>query len=251
MSRKYLICGNWKMNLTSVEASKLAGLIKGMRWQTDVQVMIAPSFVYLPSVAEILKDSNIMLAAQNMASVESGAHTGETSVLMLKALGVQYVILGHSERRHIYGETDSLINEKVKLAIRHGLGIILCVGETLEEREAGKVESVCFRQIEAGLSGVESSMISNVVIAYEPVWAIGTGKTATPNDAEIVHGACRGKVAELYSTSAANSVIIQYGGSVKPENATELMAQSNVDGVLVGGASLDADSFGRILACGS
>jgi len=237
------------MNLTPVEASKLAGLIKEMRWEAGIQVMVAPSFVCLPSVAETLKGSDIMLAAQNMASVESGAHTGETSVLMLKALGVQYVILGHSERRHIYGETDLLINKKVKLAIKHGLGVILCVGETLEEREAGKVESVCFRQIEAGLSSIGGSMMPNVVIAYEPVWAIGTGKTATPGDAEAVHRACRGRLAELYSTSAANSVIIQYGGSVKPENAAELMAQRDVDGALVGGASLDADSFGRILGC--
>lgn len=251
MSRKCLICGNWKMNLTPVEASKLAGLIRKMDRKASIQVMVAPSFVCLPSVAETLKGSDVMLVAQNMASAESGAHTGETSVLMLKSLGVQYVILGHSERRHIYGETDLLVNEKAKLAVKHGLGVILCIGETLEEREAGRVEAVCFRQLEGGLSGIGSSMISNVVIAYEPVWAIGTGKTATPDDSEAVHRACRGRLAELYSKSVADSVVIQYGGSVKPENATELMAQRDIDGALVGGASLDADSFGRILTCGN
>lgn len=248
MSRKYLICGNWKMNLTPVEASKLAESIKEMRRGRDTRVMVAPSFVCLPSVAEALKSSHVMLAAQNMAFAESGAHTGETSVLMLKALGVEYVILGHSERRHIYGETDLLINKKVKLALRHGLAVILCIGETLEERETGRIESICFRQIEAGLLGIEGALISKLVIAYEPVWAIGTGKTATPDKAEAVHKACRSKLAELYSTAIADSTVIQYGGSVKPENAAELMGQKNIDGALVGGASLEADSFARILA---
>ena len=249
MLRKNLICGNWKMNLTPVEASKLAGLIKGMHRKANTRAIVAPSFVCLPSVAETLKNSEVMLAAQNMAPAESGAHTGETSVLMLESLGVKYVILGHSERRHIYGERDELINEKVKLALKHSLGVILCIGETLTEREAGKIESVCFGQIEAGLSDVGSSLISNVVIAYEPVWAIGTGKTAAPDDAETVHKACRGRLAELYSREIADSTVIQYGGSVKPENAAELMAQKNIDGALVGGASLEADSFARILAC--
>lgn len=248
MLRKYLICGNWKMNLTPVEASELAGLVKKMRRGTNTGAVVAPSFVCLPSVAEALKNSEVMLAAQNMASVESGAHTGETSVLMLKALGVKYVILGHSERRSIYGETDLLINEKVKLALRHGLAVILCIGETLEEREAGRIESICFRQIEAALLGIEGALMSNLVIAYEPVWAIGTGKTATPANAEAVHKACRSKLAELYSTTIADSTVIQYGGSVKPENVAELMAQKNIDGALVGGASLKADSFAKILA---
>lgn len=248
MSREYLICGNWKMNLTPNEASELAGLIRGMHRKANTRAMVAPSFVCLPSVAETLKGSDVMLAAQNMASVESGAHTGETSVLMLKALGVKYVILGHSERRHIYGETDVSINKKVRLALRHGLGVILCIGETLEEREEGRVESVCFGQIEAGLSGIGGGLIPKVVIAYEPVWAIGTGKTAGPEDAESVHKACRGRLAGLYSTNVADSTVIQYGGSVKPENAAELMARKDIDGALVGGASLEADSFAKILA---
>jgi len=247
VSREYLICGNWKMNLMPVEASELAGLIKGMHRGMNTQAMVAPSFVCLPSVAEKLKGSDVMLAAQNMASVESGAHTGETSVLMLKTLGVRYVILGHSERRHIYGETNTLINEKVKLALEHDLGVILCIGETLEERENGEIESICFEQIEAGLSGIRSSLMSKVVIAYEPVWAIGTGKTASPGDAEAVHKACRGKLTGLYSADVADSTVIQYGGSVKPENVAELMAQENIDGALVGGASLEANSFARIL----
>lgn len=226
----------------------MAGLIKEMHKKANRRAMVAPSFVCLQSVAKVIEDSDVILAAQNMASVESGAHTGETSVLMLKALGVKYVILGHSERRHIYGESDALINEKVKLALRHGLKVILCIGETLEEREVGKIESVCFRQMELGLSGVEIDLISSIVIAYEPVWAIGTGKTATPNDAEAVHKACRDRLAELYSKEVADLTVIQYGGSVKPENITELMAQKNIDGALVGGASLEADSFARILA---
>ncbi len=248
MSRNYLIAGNWKMNKTPKEAVALAEGVRKIKAGAGIRKMIAPSFVCIPAVVEVLKGSDVTLAAQNMASVEEGAHTGETSVLMLKELGVESVILGHSERRHVYGESDELINAKVKLALSHGLEVVLCVGETLEEREDGKVDEVCFRQIEGGLSGVSADGMKHIVIAYEPVWAIGTGKTATPLDAQTVHKACRGKIAELYSPSIANSVIIQYGGSVKPGNAAELMAQEDIDGALVGGASLDADSFAGIVA---
>jgi triosephosphate isomerase len=248
MSRKYLIAGNWKMNKTPGEAVVLAAAVKSMEKGPGTRKMVAPSFVCLPGVADVLKGSDVTLAAQNMASVEEGAHTGETSVLMLKELGVESVILGHSERRHVYGESDELINAKVKLALVHGMEVVLCIGETLEEREAGKVEAVCFSQLEKGLSGVSADEMKNVVIAYEPVWAIGTGKTATPGDAQAVHKACRGKIAGLYSPTVADSVIIQYGGSVKPGNAAELMAQNDIDGALVGGASLDADSFAGIVA---
>ncbi len=248
MSRYYLIAGNWKMNKTPKEAAVLAKEVRGIKTGEGIRKMVAPSFVCIPAVAEILKGSDVTLAAQNMASVEEGAHTGETSVLMLKELGVKAVILGHSERRHVYGESDEFINSKVKLALSHGMEVVLCVGETLEEREGGKVDEVCFRQIEGGLSGISAEDMKNIVVAYEPVWAIGTGKTATPLDAQTVHKACRGKIAALYSPSIADSVIIQYGGSVKPGNAAELMAQEDIDGALVGGASLDADSFAGIVA---
>jgi len=248
MSRNYLIAGNWKMNKTPREAAALAEAVKGMKKSSSTSAMVAPSFVCIPAVADVLKDSDVILAAQNMASVESGAHTGETSVLMLKELGVQSVILGHSERRHVYGESDELINAKVKLALEHGLEVVLCIGETLEEREADRVNEVCFRQLEKGLDGVSAADMKRVVVAYEPVWAIGTGKTATPADAQAVHEACRGKIAALYSPSVAESTIIQYGGSVKPANVADLMAQTDIDGALVGGASLDADSFASIVA---
>ena len=247
MAREYLMAGNWKMNKTPSEAVELAKAVVGMSRGDGTRKMIAPSFVCIPAVADVVKGSDVTLVAQNMASVESGAHTGETSVLMLKELGVRSVILGHSERRHVYGETDALINDKVKLALAHGLEVVLCIGETLDEREAGKVNDVCFGQLEGGLTGVPAGEMKNVVIAYEPVWAIGTGKTATPGDAQAVHEACRGKIAALYSPAVADSVVIQYGGSVKPDNVSELMAQADIDGALVGGASLDADSFASIV----
>lgn len=235
------------MNKTPKEAVELAKSVRAMKAGEGIRKMIAPSFVCLPAVVEVLKGSDVTLAAQNMASVESGAHTGETSVLMLKELGVTSVILGHSERRHVYGETNELINLKVKLALSHRFEVVLCIGETLEEREAGKVDEICSGQLESGLSGVSAEDMKSIVIAYEPVWAIGTGKTATPLDAQTVHKACRAKIAALYSPSIADSVLIQYGGSVKPGNAAELMAQEDIDGALVGGASLDADSFAGIV----
>ncbi len=248
MSRQYLIAGNWKMNKTPQEAIELAGDVVDMKKGLNTRKMIAPSFVCIQAVSGVLKGSDVTLAAQNMAAVETGAHTGETSVLMLKELGVQSVILGHSERRHVYGETDALINEKVKLGLSHGMEIILCIGETLEEREADRVHDVCFGQLEGGLAGVNAKQMEHLVVAYEPVWAIGTGKTATPIDAQAVHKACRSKIAALYSDTVADSTIIQYGGSVKPDNVKDLMAQPDIDGALVGGASLDVASFGRIVA---
>ena len=176
MSRPYLIAGNWKMNKTPSEAVELSRAVVGMKKGPGTRKMIAPSFVCIPAVSDVLRGSDVALAAQNMAAAESGAHTGETSVLMLKELGVEAVILGHSERRHVYGETDALINEKVKLALAHGLEVLLCIGETLEEREAGRVNDVCFGQLEGGLAGVSAEKMKSIVIAYEPVWAIGTGK---------------------------------------------------------------------------
>jgi triosephosphate isomerase len=178
-----------------------------------------------------------------MAAEEQGAHTGEVSVLQLKDLGVETVILGHSERRHTYKEDDALINKKVSLALRHGLEVILCVGELLAEREQGKAEQVCENQTVQGLKGVAAADLSRIVIAYEPVWAIGTGKTATPEDADAIHAYIRRVMGKLYGDEAARQIIIQYGGSVKAENAAALMAKENIDGALVGGASLNADSF--------
>ena len=241
--RKSFIAGNWKMFKTPAEAKALAEELKAGLKNCKNKILIAPSFTALESVASVVKGSNILLGAQNMATVEQGAHTGETSVLMLKAIGVDAVILGHSERRHVYGETDEMINTKVKLALSHGIDVILCVGETLDEREAGNAEAVVKSQTKAGLEGVSEAQLEKVTIAYEPVWAIGTGRTATPEDAEQIHKVTRDTVKALYSADAAEKMIIQYGGSVKGENAAQLMGMDNIDGALVGGASLQAELF--------
>ncbi len=244
--RQTYIAGNWKMNKTKTEAVELAkGLVEALKDGKN-KYMIAPSFTNLDAVGQIIKGSNIRLGAQNMSTEESGAHTGEVSVLMLKDLGVQSVILGHSERRHIYGEDDAMINKKVKLALAHGLEVVLCIGELLEEREAGKAEAVCEEQTRKGLEGVTADQMANVVIAYEPVWAIGTGKTATPDDAEAIHAYVRKVLADMYGAAVADNVIIQYGGSMKPENAADLLAKADVDGGLIGGAALKVDSFEKI-----
>jgi triosephosphate isomerase len=243
MSRGYYIAGNWKMHKTRAEAAELARALVDQLKDGKHKYLVAPSFTSLETVAAIVKGSNIRLGAQNMAAEEQGAHTGEVSVLQLKDLGVETVILGHSERRHTYKEDDALINKKVKLALQHGLEAILCVGELLEEREAGKAESVCETQIRKGLESVAAADLSRIVIAYEPVWAIGTGKTATPEDADAIHACIRAVAGKLYGEAAAQGLCIQYGGSVKPENAAALMAKENIDGALVGGAALKADSF--------
>jgi triosephosphate isomerase len=234
------------MHKTRAEAAELAkGLVAQLK-DGKHKYLVAPSFTLLETVAPIVKGTNIRLGAQNCAAEEQGAHTGEVSVLQLKDLGVQTVILGHSERRHVYKEDDALINKKVKLALHHGFEVILCVGELLEEREAGKAEQVCETQTVKGLEGVAASDLDRIVIAYEPVWAIGTGKTATPEDADAIHAYVRKVVAKLYGQGAADKIIIQYGGSVKPDNAAQLMAKENIDGALVGGAALKADTFAPI-----
>jgi triosephosphate isomerase len=241
--RNYFIAGNWKMHKTRSEAAELAkALVRDLK-DGKHKYLVAPTFTALETVGAIVKGTNILLGAQNMASEEQGAHTGEVSVLQLKDLGVQAVILGHSERRHIYKEDDALINKKVRLALQHGLEVILCVGELLEEREAGKAEAVCERQTVKGLEGVTAGDLKRVTIAYEPVWAIGTGKTATPEDADAIHAYIRKVVAKLYGDGAAKALCIQYGGSVKPENAAQLMGKPNIDGALVGGAALKAETF--------
>ena len=240
--RKRFIAGNWKMYKTTGEASSLArALAAEFGGLTDRRVMVAPPFTSLAAVREALAGSPILLGAQNAAAELEGAHTGEVSPRMLRDVGVDVVILGHSERRHVYGETDALINRKVKLAIAEGLEVILCVGETLDERQAGVTEKVVGGQVRAGLAGVAS--LERVTIAYEPVWAIGTGRNATPEDADAVHRTIRAVVAGLYTDAVAEALVIQYGGSVKPDNAAALMKMPNIDGALVGGASLKAETF--------
>ncbi|MDR2729313.1 MAG: triose-phosphate isomerase [Treponema sp.] len=243
MNREYYIAGNWKMHKTRAESAELAMALVTRLKDGKHKYLVAPSFTSLETVSAIVEGTNIRLGAQNCAPEEQGAHTGEVSVLQLKDIGVQTVILGHSERRHIYKEDDALINKKVKLALKHGFEVILCIGELLEEREAGKAETVCETQLVKGLEGVSAGELGNIVIAYEPVWAIGTGKTATPDDADAIHAFSRKVIARLYGEDAAKKIIIQYGGSVKPENASALMAKQNIDGALVGGASLKADQF--------
>ena len=241
--RSYFIAGNWKMHKTVAESVALAAELKAKLAGCKEKVMVAPAFTALAEVAKILEGSNILLGAQNMGPEEQGAHTGEVSVLMLADIGVKVVILGHSERRHSYLESDPLINRKVLLALGHGLEVILCVGETLEEREGGRLEEVLGTQLREGLAGVAAADLGRVTVAYEPVWAIGTGKTATPEDADSVHAYCRQVLASLYGDAEAKKMCIQYGGSVKADNAAALMAKPNIDGALVGGASLKADSF--------
>jgi len=241
--RDYFIAGNWKMHKTRAEAAELAKALVAQLKDGKHKYLVAPSFTALETVGKIVSGTNIILGAQNMAAEEQGAHTGEVSVLQLKDIGVQTVILGHSERRHVYKEDDALINAKVKLALKHDLDVILCIGELLEEREAGKAEAVCEAQTVQGLSGVSADQLKKITLAYEPVWAIGTGKTATPEDADAIHAYVRKVVAKLYGAAAAEEMCIQYGGSVKSDNAAQLMAKENIDGALVGGAALKAESF--------
>lgn len=243
--RKAYIAGNWKMNLTPSEGAAYASALKKACEQAgaDVKIMIAPSFVSIPAVLEAVKGSDIIVAAQNMADHKSGAYTGEVSPLMLLDLGVKTVILGHSERRQYYGETNESINKKILLALELGMDVVYCVGETLEEREAGKLEEILSAQLAVGLKDVAPQDMSRITIAYEPVWAIGTGKTATPEDADDAHCFIRKTVASLYSKDIAEKLIIQYGGSVKAGNVKALMAKENIDGALVGGASLSVEQF--------
>ena len=243
MARTHYIAGNWKMNLDKAGSVKLAqDLVAALKGKSN-KYMVGVPFVYLDAVAQVLKGSNILLGSQDMAATGNGAHTGEVSAEMLKDIGVQVVILGHSERRHEIGESDELINKKVRRALDQGLEVVLCIGELLEDREAGNAEQVCAFQLSADLAGVSEEQMKKVTIAYEPVWAIGTGKTATPADAEAIHKFVRGYIAKLYNQKVADETIIQYGGSMKASNAKELLAQPDIDGGLIGGAALKADDF--------
>lgn len=247
--RRIVVAGNWKMNNNLSDAvSLISDLKKELNGsELNADVIICPPYVSLDTAKELIKDSVIQLGAQNMHFEESGAFTGEVSAEMLKSVGCQYVILGHSERRVIFKEANEVINKKVKKAISSGLKPIFCIGETLEERESGVTNKIVEEQIRKGLEGLSADDMSKVIIAYEPVWAIGTGKTATPEQAQEVHAFIRTLIAELFSTDIAESTILQYGGSVKPENAKELLSQKDIDGALVGGACLKAASFTGII----
>lgn len=248
MERLPFIAGNWKMHKTVGEALELVrGLRASLQGIEGVEVAVAPPFTALYPVALELKGSSISLASQNLFWEEKGAFTGEISPVMLKEVGCQYAIVGHSERRQYFGETDETVNRRIKAGFQYGLKPIFCIGETLEEREKGITFSVVDRQLELGLKGLDEKRVEEIVVAYEPVWAIGTGKTATPEQAEEVHQFIRQKLEQLYSRSVAERIRIQYGGSVTPENIKGLMAQANIDGALVGGASLKVESFSRIV----
>ena len=246
--RKSLIAGNWKMNKTVSEAVDFVNSLKSaLRDVLDVEVVICPAFVALSEVSKILEGSSIKLGAQNMYMQENGAYTGEISPLMLKELGCRYVIIGHSERREYFKEDNKLVNAKIKLALKYQLRPILCVGETLSEHQNNQTIDIVKTEIRGGLAGIDKEQMSQVAIAYEPIWAIGTGKTATPSDANRVHKIIRHIISEMFDAKTGEKTRIQYGGSVKPDNISALMKKSDIDGALVGGASLSVESFIRIV----
>jgi len=249
MSRKNIIAANWKMNMTPSEtAAFLDPFLETFPEATSVDIVIAPSFVSLAKAAEfITPNPAVALSAQNMSHEASGAYTGETSAAMLKEIGCEYVILGHSERRALYGEDDMVINKKVHATLAAGLKPILCIGESLEERDGGQLEFVLSQQLEGSLAGISTEQMAEIVIAYEPVWAIGTGRTASPEQAQETQAYVRSVLTTLFGSDVAGATRIQYGGSVKPGNAAELIGQPDIDGFLVGGASLDATSFAEIV----
>lgn len=248
MARKPIIAGNWKMYKPRKEAADLANaLAASVGTYPSVDVVLCPTYTSIDTVVQAVKNSKIKVGAQNCHFEEQGAFTGEISIPMLKEAGVDFVIIGHSERRQYFNETDEAINKKAKALYKAGLTPIICVGETLAEREAGRTEEVISTQIRGCLKDLPADKVAESVIAYEPVWAIGTGKTATKEQAQEVHASIRKLVAELFSPEVAEKVRIQYGGSVKPQNVREIMAQPDVDGALVGGAALDPESFTSII----
>jgi triosephosphate isomerase len=248
MERRPLIAGNWKMNLGIVESKNLAEQIRQSAAKApDRDVMVAPTFTSLPIVAAALEGSNVLLAGQNVCWEEHGAFTAEISPTMLTELGCTFAIIGHSERRHLFGEDDALINKRIKGAMRFGLTPIHCIGETLDERESNQTMTILESQLREGLHGLSLSHAGNLVIAYEPVWAIGTGKTAGKEQAQEVHAFVRDILADIFEKSIASQIRILYGGSVNPENVDSLMGQKDIDGALVGGAALKAEIFDRII----
>ena len=251
MSRRTIIAGNWKMNTRTASASALAtGVVEAVGENPSVDVALCPPSVFLAAVSEAVTGTPVELGAQNLYAANDGAFTGEVNAAMLTDVGCRYVILGHSERRTLMGETDAQVSEKLHAALAGNLIPIVCVGELLEQREAGDTEKVVEQQIRGSLAGLDEVRAAGIVIAYEPVWAIGTGKTASPEQAEEVHAFIRKLLGELFTDDVAAQIRIQYGGSVKPGNAKELLGQPNIDGALVGGASLKADDFAAIIAAG-
>ena len=246
--RKTIIAGNWKMNKTNKEAVEMLTELKKIVAGVDsVGIVIGAPFTALSDAVKAVAGSNIKIAAENVYPKESGAYTGEVSPVMLKEIGVEYVILGHSERREYFKESDEFINEKVKCVLAHEMTPILCIGEKLEDREAGRTNDVNKTQLRGGLAGLTAEEAKKVVVAYEPVWAIGTGKTATPEIAEETHKAIRAELTAMFGEEVANEITVQYGGSMKPNNAKELLAQADIDGGLIGGASLAAKDFSEIV----
>ncbi len=246
--RRPIVAGNWKLNGTLDDAEELVVALKNLVKDVEkVDIIIAPPFTVLSIISALLIGTNIKLAAQNMYFENSGAYTGEVSPVMLKDVGCEYVILGHSERRGYFAETSDIVNKKIKSAFANDLTPIMCIGESLEQREADLTFNVIETQLKEGLGGLENELAKNVIVAYEPIWAIGTGKTATKEQAQEVHAFIRGKLNDFFGKDVANAVRILYGGSVKPENVDELMSQKDIDGSLVGGASLKAESFARIV----
>jgi triosephosphate isomerase len=249
--RKKFIAGNWKMNTRSIDGEMLAGgIVRKLGNETRVDVAVCPPFPYLLRIGQVVKGTSVALGAQNCFPRDDGAFTGEVSPGMLVDVGCQLVIVGHSERRQIFKETDALINDKVHAALKAGLRVILCIGETLDERKANKTEAVLDTQLTGSLAKITAEQLKNMVVAYEPVWAIGTGVNATPQQAQDAHAFVRKRVGQLCGEAAAQSLVIQYGGSVKPDNAATLLGQPDVDGALVGGASLKADDFLAIVRAG-
>lgn len=249
MARTPIVGGNWKMNTTRSTGVELASAVSRSAAETPgVEVVVFPPFPYLLAVREALAGGRVMLGAQDVSDRPDGAFTGEVSCGMLKDCGVSWALAGHSERRHVIGEGDGLVNAKARAALAAGLGVVLCVGEKLEQREAGRTDEINEGQVRAGLAGVDEGTLEKIVIAYEPVWAIGTGKTASPADAQAAHAHIRKVLASMYGTGAAERVRIQYGGSVSASNARELFSQPDVDGGLVGGASLKPGDFAQIIA---
>ena len=245
--RRKVIAGNWKMNMLPNEAISMITELVPLVKNTQLEVVLCVPYIDLFYSLLTAQGSNIKIGAQNMHYEEKGAYTGEVSAKMLKSIGVEYVIIGHSERRQYFKETDETVNKKIKAAFENGLKPIVCVGETLEEREAGKAFEIIEEQAQKALEGLTAEQVADTIIAYEPIWAIGTGKTATSEDANEACKKIREKIAKIYGQNVAERVIIQYGGSMKPENAKELLEMSDIDGGLIGGASLKAESFAKIV----
>ncbi len=251
--KQMMIAGNWKMHKLTGEARQLASDLKSRLSNLDpaVRVVLCPPFTALPAVSSAITGTRMFLGAQNTHWEEKGAFTGEVAPAMLKDVGCTYVIIGHSERRQYFGETDESVNKKVLAALKAGLKLIVCVGETESQRDKGETEAVVVRQIRHGLAGLSRDQMASVTVAYEPVWAIGTGKNATPQQAQEVHALIRNLIAEMFDRSVASALCILYGGSLKPDNADELLTQPDVNGGLIGGASLVADSFEKIARSGA